>query len=83
MQISARRGVLTYLGDTSYALYLSHAPVVVAVSYLLCRWTALPVDAIAVAATAASVLVAWRIHELVEKPLLAWIRRPTNQPALA
>jgi len=83
MQISARRGVLTYLGDTSYALYLSHAPVVVAVSYLLCRWTALPVDAIAVAATVASVLLAWRIHELVEKPLLAWIRRPAKQPALA
>jgi len=83
LQLSARKGLLSYLGDTSYALYLTHVPVVIAITQILCHWTTLPADLVAVAATAASVIVGWRVHEVIEKPLLAWVRRPATQPALA
>ena len=76
MQIKAREGLLTYLGDASYALYLVHLPVVLTVVWALCRFTALPPDAVAIAAAGASVLLGWRVHELFEKPMLRWLRRP-------
>ena len=83
MQLRARESILTYLGETSYALYLTHAAVVVAVVALLARYTPLPPDIMAIAAAALSVAAGWRVHESVEKPLLAWIRRQRPQPALA
>lgn len=72
---NARPNVVTYLGDASYVLYLVHLPVLALTVVPLARFTALGPDAIAAAAVAASVLAAWRAHELVEKPLLAWLRR--------
>jgi exopolysaccharide production protein ExoZ len=83
MQIEAKRSVFTYLGDASYALYLVHLPVVLTVVWALCRFTVLPPDAIALAAAAASILLAWRIHELFEKPMLGWFRKPAPLPTAA
>ena len=80
LQIKAREGVLTYLGDASYALYLVHVPVVLGVSVLLLRWLKLPADVAIAVSVAASILFAWRIHEVIEKPTLAWLRRKRRQP---
>ncbi len=77
LQIEGRKGVLSYLGDASYALYLSHLPVVLVVVAALCRYTALPPDAVALLAVASSVALGWRIHELFEKPMLNWLRPPS------
>jgi exopolysaccharide production protein ExoZ len=74
MQIEVRRGVLTYLGDASYALYLVHLPVVISAAWLLCRYTAAPPDLIAIVAAAASIVMGWRVHEIAEKPMLRWLR---------
>jgi exopolysaccharide production protein ExoZ len=83
LQIEVRPGLFTYLGDASYSLYLTHLPVVVSVAWLLCRYTSTPPDAIVIVAAAASVLLAWRFHELFEKPMIAWLRRPRGRPVQA
>jgi exopolysaccharide production protein ExoZ len=84
MQIQARRSVWTYLGDASYSLYLVH-PLVV--STLLAVWMAFPLqaDLIIVATMLTSVLVAWRIHESIERPLLGALhfRRRRTQTSAA
>ena len=74
LQLRLREGVLTYLGDTSYSLYLVHLPIVPVTVTLLARLTALPADLVIVAASGASVLAAWRVHELFEKPAIAWLK---------
>ncbi len=75
MQIAARPSFLSYLGETSYALYLTHPPVVLGVCWLLCRVSPLPPDAVALTATLVSVFVGWRIHEAVERPMLLRLRQ--------
>jgi len=77
MQIRAKQSIWTYLGDASYSVYLTH-PLTVAA--LLAVWTAYPVpaDLIVALGMLASVVVAWRIHEGFEKPILAALR-----PAIA
>jgi len=66
MQIKARESVWTYLGDASDTLYLVHTFVV---SALLTLWIAFPLqpDLVVVATMAASVILAWRVYERVEK----------------
>jgi exopolysaccharide production protein ExoZ len=82
MQIEMKPGVLTYLGDASYALYLIHLPIVLVTVDLLLKVPGLPVDVVVVVAMAAAVLLAWRVHELFEKPLLRRLRpRLAAQPA--
>ena len=73
MQIRAKQSAWTYLGDASYSLYLTHP---LPVSALLTLWTAYPIpaDLIVVVGMITSVLVAWRVHELFEKPVLAALR---------
>ena len=83
LQIDVRPGLFTYLGDASYSLYLTHLPIVVGVSWLFCRYTAAAPDLIAAVAALASILLAWRFHELFEKPMLAWLRRPPKIQAQA
>jgi exopolysaccharide production protein ExoZ len=85
MQIAAKPSVWTYLGDASYSLYLTH-PLVVSV--LAAVWTAYPVpaDLIVAVGMLASLAFAWRVHESVERPLLATLhptrrRRETSLPA--
>jgi exopolysaccharide production protein ExoZ len=76
MQIRAREGVWTYLGEMSYSLYLFH-PFSIA---LLRRslWLIGPIqsDLIYIIAMAASVLFAWRIYVLIEMPILRAIPTP-------
>jgi len=76
MQIDAKKGVLTELGDASYALYLVHLPFVLSIVWLACKYTALPPDVVAIVAAAASIVIGWRIHVLFEKPILGWLSRP-------
>ncbi len=80
LQLRAREGVFTVLGDASYALYLVHFPIVFAIAVVCLRWGHLPADVAIVLATIASVLLAWRIHVLFEKPALAWLRRQRRAP---
>lgn len=84
LQWQAKPGVLTYLGDTSYALYLVHAPVVAFVVVVLHRvapWAGS--ELVMLAAMGVAVLAAWRVYEAVDKPLMAWLsrRRAAPQPA--
>jgi exopolysaccharide production protein ExoZ len=78
VQMQAARSVWTYLGDASYALYLVHTFIV---TPLLALWMKFPIPAEAIIAIGltASVLFAWRVHELVEKPIL---NRLARQPKL-
>jgi exopolysaccharide production protein ExoZ len=80
--LRCRPGLLTYLGDASYSIYLCHGPVLIGLLLMLGKlgllaW--LPADAVLMASSAIAVVIAWRIHELVEKPALAFLR---NQPPL-
>lgn len=74
MQIEARESVWTYLGDSSYTLYLVHTLVISGLSAL---WiiVPLPADLIIITGVGASVLLAWRIYERFERPLLRILRR--------
>jgi exopolysaccharide production protein ExoZ len=84
MQIAAKPSVWTYLGDASYSLYLTH-PLVV--STLAAVWAhTVPADLIVAVTMLASLAFAWRIHESVERPLLAALhptrrRTQTSLPA--
>jgi exopolysaccharide production protein ExoZ len=75
MQIRARESVWTYLGDMSYSLYLFH---LFSIELVRSFWLIVPIqsDLISIIAMAASVLVAWRIHALIEIPILRAI--PTS-----
>jgi exopolysaccharide production protein ExoZ len=77
-QVEARQSVWTYLGDTSYSLYLSHT-YALTLLFILWRKISVPADLIVLISISVSVLFAWRIHELLEKPIMTAIRR--QQPA--
>jgi exopolysaccharide production protein ExoZ len=74
LQIEGRKGLTSYLGETSYSLYLTHLPVVQVVVAVLCRFTPMPSDLVMLVAAGVSVAFAWRIHEIAEKPMIAWLR---------
>lgn len=83
MQIRTAPSVWTYLGDASYALYLVHTFMITPLQAL---WTKFPIpaDAIIAIGLITSVLFAWRVHELVEKPLLSKLPsrpKPKEMPA--
>lgn len=74
MQINAKQGTLTYLGDASYTLYLVHT---FAITPLQALWVAVPVspNIIIILGLATSILLAWRVFDLIEKPILLAIPR--------
>jgi exopolysaccharide production protein ExoZ len=76
LQIDAKKGVLTALGDASYSIYLFHTPLLAAAVWIMARFTPAPADLIMIVAIGFSLLVCWRVHELFEKPLLAFFGRP-------
>jgi exopolysaccharide production protein ExoZ len=80
IQIETKESVWTYLGDGSYSLYLIHT---LLLSALLTLWLAVPVpaDLIAAVGVVSSVLLAWRVHERFEKPILKALRRSPFQAA--
>jgi exopolysaccharide production protein ExoZ len=73
LQIEARESVFTYLGDASYALYLVHVPIVIGAVALMTRLAGAPADVTILAVIALSLVMGWRVHELFEKPVLAWL----------
>ena len=82
LQVEVRPGVLTYLGDASYSLYLVHPLVLFLMAGMLkAVRTPLPADVVIFLGLAMSVLAAWRVHELFEKPMLARLARPIPAPA--
>jgi exopolysaccharide production protein ExoZ len=72
MQIRARESVWSYLGDMSYSLYLFHG---YSIALLHQLWLIAPIqpDLISIIGVAASVLFAWCIYVLIEKPILRMI----------
>ncbi len=80
LQLRAEEGVLTRLGDASYALYLVHLPIVNVVVRALTPLAARAPDAVIVIAMGASVLISWVVHRFYEKPLMAWLRRRSRPP---
>jgi exopolysaccharide production protein ExoZ len=74
LQVRARESVWTYLGDASYSLYLSH---IYPLTILLALWMKFPIpsDLIILIGISAALLFAWRIHERVEKPIMAALKR--------
>lgn len=85
MQIEAKPSAFTYLGDASYSLYLIH-PFVLALLAAALKLSphGYPADLIIVTGVALSILIAWRIHELFEKPILAFLKWPmTPKPVTA
>lgn len=83
IQLSARESVFTYLGDASYALYLVHIPILTGVIVVLSHVGKLPADVIVMVAIATSIVIAWRIHELVERPIHYFLKARAfpNQPS--
>jgi exopolysaccharide production protein ExoZ len=75
LQLKARQSVWTYLGDASYSLYLSHTLILLPMVPLLGISVPIPPDLIILISISASVIFAWRIHELFEKPVMAWFKR--------
>ncbi len=74
--------VLVYLGDASYSIYLAHALVLAGILALAPAIGLTPVMLVVVdivAALAAGVV----IYQLIERPLLAYLRRPKMREALA
>jgi exopolysaccharide production protein ExoZ len=76
LQIDAKKGSLTTLGDASYSIYLFHTPLLAAAVWMMAKFTRAPADLIMAVAVCFSIVVCWRIHELFEKPLLSFLRRP-------
>ena len=74
MQIQARESLWTYLGDASYSLYLSHPFLL---SLLLALWIKFPIpaDLIILIGISTALLFAWRVHELIEKPIMLSLKR--------
>ena len=85
LQIEARKSVFTYLGDASYALYLTHEPVVLFASVFLIG-AGLPLPIMILGPMAASVALSAVVYQFVEKPIMATLRRGGSggpKPALA
>jgi exopolysaccharide production protein ExoZ len=86
LQINAGKSVWTYLGDASYSLYLSHTLIVPIAPLLSLRFPILSLrfpispDLITLISILACVLFAWRVHELFEKPIMAWFGRSRFGP---
>jgi len=74
LQIGARESRWTYLGEASYSLYLSHI-LLIFPSFALWKMLHAPADLIVVACIAGALLLAWRTHELVEKPISRMLKR--------
>ncbi len=75
LQVQARQGLLTHLGDASYALYLIHVPVVAMILRICLLRFLLPVPIAILTAMIVSVLASAGVHAWVEKPLIGAVRK--------
>src|SRR5437899_691534 len=73
LQVQARRGWLSQLGDASYSLYLIHPIIIVALTLLSPGAPSHPFMAVAFCT---SILAAAAAHSWLEQPLIAALRRP-------
>jgi peptidoglycan/LPS O-acetylase OafA/YrhL len=73
---------LTYAGDSSYALYLSHPFSIGVVMILAGRIGGLSALPVFVLLVVVSVLASLAIYTLVERPFLAWARSRRSRGAL-
>lgn len=84
LQFDAKPGLLSYLGDASYSLYLCHPLIlmlwIVGLAKLL---PAVPPDLLSTSGIVLCVLASWRIHEAIEKPLLNAFRPGPPKEVLA
>ncbi len=71
LQLEARKSPLTYLGDASYALYLTHYTVTAIIGALVGNLFHAPGWVIFTAACVAAILASCATYEWVEKPLMA------------
>ena len=71
LQLEARKSPLTYLGDASYALYLTHYTVTAVIGALVGNLFHAPGWVIFTAACVAAILASCAAYEWVEKPLMA------------
>ncbi|MFD1049307.1 acyltransferase family protein, partial [Kibdelosporangium lantanae] len=73
----------TWLGDTSFALYMVHALVLIEVRQALGPdWDA-PLLAellVVVGCLAVSLVLAWLLNVLVEQPVMRWVRTRRKRP---
>jgi exopolysaccharide production protein ExoZ len=69
MQFKGRESFWTGQGDASYSLYLIH-PLFMPMFFLIWKIIPLPTDLIIVISMAASAFFAWRIHLVIEVPVL-------------
>jgi exopolysaccharide production protein ExoZ len=67
LQFEMKAGVLPYLGDASYALYLVHPTVLWLLRPLLAFW-----PGFALAGVLLSILAAAIVHQWIEKPIARW-----------
>ena len=72
--IDAKPGLWTYLGEASYVLYLVHPSVA---KGLLTFWMIYPIPPylVALCTMGAALLLSWRVHELIDKPVLRILPR--------
>ena len=78
-----RAGLLTYLGDASYSIYLCHGPVLFGLMLVADGLAWIPADLLLIAFAAAAVVVGCRVYELFERPAHALLlRRPVLAPAV-
>jgi exopolysaccharide production protein ExoZ len=80
LQVQAKRGLLSQLGDASYSLYLLHPIIIVALTLLSPRTPGYLFMAIAFGA---SILAAAAAHRWLEQPLIAALRRSSPIVATA
>ncbi len=69
-------------GDLSYAIYLVHLPVVLVLQHLLRRWPDPLVwfGLFPVLVALLTLVAAWLLHAVVERPILRAARRMTSSP---
>ena len=81
-----RSPLLEYLGNASYAIYLSHMFVIAGVLGLVSRLVSINsgvlMTGLCLACAALAVLVGVVVHEKIEKPLLALFRRRSRRAPL-
>jgi len=84
LQFDAKPGLLSYLGDASYSLYLCHPLIlmlwIVGLAKVL---PGAPPDLLSTSGVVLCVLASWRVHEAIEKPLLNAFRPRSPRDALA
>jgi len=82
LQVQARESIWTYLGGTSYSLYLSHT-YPITLLFIFWKEFSIPTDLVILTSISVSVLFAWRIHELFEKPIMTALKRRSPMHAIA